>query len=241
MGGAKLRCICLAASVFAIVVAVIAWWLSRPFPARMEAASKSVISLAAPLTTAQHPSIQQTTAPSAIAIRKELLADDWEALKSGAGSGDRKAACLLGFKLLRCASVAAIANDVRLMGDAIPSDLDPPNRVNLLAMRPAARAFVSMCRRAPADSKRSGLDYVRQAALAGEPEAMYRYARGDGIYLGEFGPDTAEFGRWMIEAPSLLEQAFRSGYPPAVVTLWQAYLDDSDPVSQLIPDNPLQA
>ncbi len=134
-----------------------------------------------------------------------------------------------------------IANDAHLMGETIPPDLDAANRQHLLAARPRARAFVASCQGAPTNSMQLGFQYVRQAALAGEPEAMYRYARGDVTLMEPWDANSPQFALWVEEAETMLLRAFRKGYTPAVMTLWEAYLDDNSPLSQLIPDDRLKA
>lgn len=170
-----------------------------------------------------------------------LLVNDFVTLGQQAEAGDPDAACRLGYKLLRCAASAPLAADRRFMEDPIPPDLDPPNVAHLLAARPTARRFVALCGQAPADSLGEGWRYAREAALSGDPAAMFRYARGDGLELGGFGPESPQFQQWLEEAPDMLERAFRAGHPAAAWQLWEARIEDNGAhIVRLVPDNPLQ-
>jgi hypothetical protein len=170
-----------------------------------------------------------------------LLVDDFASLQGEADAGDADAACRLGYKLLRCAASGPLAADRRFMEDPIPPDLDPPNVAHLLAARPAARQFVALCRQAPTDSRSEGWRYAREAALSGDPAAMFHYARGDGRALGGFGPESPQFQQWLEEAPDMLERAFQAGHLPAVFLLWEARIEDGGAnIRSLVPNDPLQ-
>lgn len=176
--------------------------------------------------------------------QRRLLAHDFEDLALPADSGDRHAACYLGFKLLRCVQADRLRYDRLMMSDEIPSDLDATNIAALLRARPIARAFVSTCDDAPEPLFALGVSYVRQAALAGEPEALFRYVIGDGTFDDHEHTDSPEFETWAEEAPEMLWRAFEAGYPPAIVELWEAYLSDgahssTSPV-RMIPKDPLK-
>jgi hypothetical protein len=235
----KRKKIVTAAIVLAILAALLVWPDRQP-ESRIRAtdAPKPV----EPISGAgKQPASTSPTLPTSPAAPSALLRLGLDELTVRADRGDRKAACLLGFKLLRCARVHMIANDARLMGGTIPPDLEDANRRHLLEARPRARTFVASCQGAPADSKALGFRYVRQAALAGEPEAMYRYARGDVTMMEAWDPKSPEFAVWVKEADAMLLDAFHNGYTPAVMTLWEAYVDDNSPLSQLIPDDRLKA
>ncbi|MBY4597818.1 hypothetical protein K3217_20065 [bacterium BD-1] len=87
--------------------------------------------------------------------------------------------------------------------------------------------------------------YLRQAAFAGEPEAMLRYGKGEG-FGGVTGESYAfltspDFDTWRREAPAMLQAVFEAGYPEAALHLMLA----QEPMfgghlAALLPPDPLR-
>ena len=93
----------------------------------------------------------------------------------------------------------------------------------------------------PSDSGLLAARYLHQAALAGEPEAMYHYANGD-AFIADFSLlNTPEFDQWRKEAPDMLQLAFEAGYLPALPAMLDAYSGRATPLAGLIADDPVKA
>ncbi len=85
--------------------------------------------------------------------------------------------------------------------------------------------------------------YVRQAALAGEPEAMIRYALGESLApVYSFGYiATPEFDAWRREARPMLMRALESGQPEAALALANAHIGNELHLGMLLPRNSVEA
>lgn len=145
-------------------------------------------------------------------------------LVARADAGDARAACQLAAELYLCREQALLASGqppkARRPGDAAAG------RCDLLFAGHAGRHF----------------GWLRQAAFAGEPEAMLRYAVGEAF--GVPGDSyaflrAADFDTWRREAPALLQTLFEAGYPEVLVYLMLT----SDPMfggqlANLLPPDP---
>lgn len=169
-------------------------------------------------------------------------------LQSRADTGDRKAACRLGIELMRChlllkvhqASVADWMQELELSQEAKgkPEDANRVAGLNLGFMEQARR-----CASLPEGLVAQGPRYLRAAALAGEPEAMLRYADGQSLDAwGDFAYlRTPEFDQWRAEAAAVLNAALAAGRPEAVELLRQAHVGDQGPLQGLFENDPVQA
>lgn len=167
-------------------------------------------------------------------------------LRERADAGDARAACRLGLELLRCRALVQHASAAVFLTEsehraADSGQLDTANQIaarNLHFMR-----LASDCRDLPQDLTGLGARYLRQAALAGEPEAMLRYAAGEGFGNPRgFGfLNSPDFDTWRREAPAILRQAFVQGHPEAAHLLRDALENDRSPLNALVPDDPVQA
>jgi hypothetical protein len=167
-------------------------------------------------------------------------------LAARADSGDAKAACRLAMELIRCETVISYESApgmsdptyellLEAEGNLVGADQVAIERIDRLERLPA-------CRDIPPELRARTGHYLRQAALAGVPEAMLRYAEGHhwradgrGMYAG------AQFDQWRREAPALVRRAFAAGVPEAPMALWMAYQSETYPLGALIPDDPVQA
>lgn len=169
-------------------------------------------------------------------------------LASRADAGDSKAACRLGMELLRCEQLEDYASIL-----TAPSD-PPKDEVGDSARQGSAvddymkreRAWIlerlEQCEAVPAALLAEGPRYLEQAALAGEPEAMVRYAEGHhwppsgrSMMVGQ------DFDRWRRNAPGMMRRALEGGYPGAAFLLMIAYQDDFGFHAALVPNDPYQS
>ncbi|HEY9143974.1 MAG TPA: hypothetical protein VIM90_08080, partial [Arenimonas sp.] len=88
------------------------------------------------------------------------------------------------------------------------------------------------------------LEWLRQAAHAGEPEAMLRYAAGEafGVHGASFDYlRSPGFENWRREAPGMLQAVIEAGYPEAVIYRMIANQPDfGGPLANLLPADPVQ-
>lgn len=164
-----------------------------------------------------------------------------------AGAGDAKAACQLGFELLRCHEGARAFDRTMLKLLAEDERTNEANgdlaAANKLAEQQALQLVrAQACRDIPANLRGRGSYYLRQSALAGDPSGMLAYGLGY-----QFSPSgrgmlvDPTFEAWREEAPLMLERALFAGQPSAASTLAWGYRDDSGHPSSLIPDDPYRA
>ena len=169
-----------------------------------------------------------------------------ELLAARADAGDAKAACRLAMELIHCENVFYFMSIPAFRGAdeeaALESkgDLDAADRVaeaELERLRVAEE-----CRAVPARLRDKAPQYLAQAARAGVPEAMVRYADGQfwppdgrGMY------SDPEFDRWRRDAEGLLSRALAAGVPEAPFVLLVSHQGDFHGVSGLVRDDPVKA
>jgi len=169
-----------------------------------------------------------------------------EALQSHADAGDRKAACRLGMELLACEWALSwedtLAFNERRSGPGQAPSGNPIDDDALDLHRVAGLETVIACRAVPEALRSAGARYLVQAARAGEPEAMLRYA------IGQHLPPTGrgsfvdpEFDAWRRDAPGMLWRALEAGQAGAVVHLQFAYLPGHDLLGVLMGDDALKS
>ncbi len=233
----------LVAILVALAVSLLGWqlWRARspaPVAAAPEQAPASGPSAAgAPKPAAAGAAPARPVEPMRADYRNPQLAQ----LKRSADAGDSRAACRLGMELLRCTDVSAAEQVLAASTGQEPAGMPPEQRAYMQKLVGRARQLVEECRSAPTDAWQQGSHYLRQAALAGEPEAMYRYARGDSVLVDYSRMDTPEFDRWRKEAAGMLELSFEAGYLPSLFDLMVAYSDNSSPITGLVPNDPTKA
>lgn len=188
--------------------------------------------------------VAPTPAPSAVPADKgDVFAD----LRERADAGDSRAACNLAYHLLSCRHRSR-RFEGRMLADMAEAEREFEDKgrlaaANRLADRQARLlAMAGICRGIPDALKDAGSQYLRQAALAGDPTAMLAYANG--FQFAPSGRGMAAdptFDAWRNESPALLHRALESGDPRAVFRLALAYHDDMGFPSLLIPDDPYRA
>lgn len=161
-----------------------------------------------------------------------------------ADAGDARAACRLAMELIRCdflrTSMVFLADPKFELDLEARGKLDTADQVALGNL--ARIEHLQECRVVPGELQDRAGHYLSQAARAGVPEAMVRYAEGhywpaDG--RGVFS-DPA-FDQWRQEAPAILQRAFEAGVPEATASLMTAYQWDTFGVGALIPKDPVKA
>lgn len=179
------------------------------------------------------------------------ISDVADTLQSRADAGDGHAACRLGIELLRCRhagpyfdyamqEVEKRVQELRAKGDRAGAEALSARKLRTIEIHQACRGLD------PALVARAH-HYIRQAALAGEPEAMLRYASGESLgLLGNFSRlRSPEFEHWRREAPAMLSQALAAGRPEAVPLLSEAYRPPDEAttgiIGWLVPNDPVQA
>lgn len=167
-------------------------------------------------------------------------------LKARADAGDSLAACRLGVELLRCSSLESpfpelddwlARQETRFEADG---ELE---QANATAQVRVTRAQLRRdCAGISADLIQQAHHYVRQAAMAGESEAMIRYAAGE--TLGGWGFSfiaTPQFDDWRREAPQVLMRALEAGTPEAPLLLMLASQGQAGYLTMLLPPDDVQA
>jgi hypothetical protein len=170
-------------------------------------------------------------------------------LQKRADRGDAHASCRLAVELINCKQLESLAQ-VGYMQNSESTEKSLTESGLLMAANSVAtqqiRQLESMkrCDGTSEEQRKPAGTYLLQAASAGIPEAMIRYAEGQSIMNGSsmFGllQDTG-FDQWRSNAVGLLEKALRHGEPAAVFVLYVAYSDNNSPIGGLIPDDPVKA
>lgn len=169
------------------------------------------------------------------------------ALVARAESGDARAACTLGTRLAACA-YGSFYTDERLEGlrreEAAADAAGERDRADLVArILLRGTTIRGLCDALPASLRGRGFDFLRQAALAGEPEAIVRYANGEALTPQAMQPyaflRTPRFDTWRAEAPALVKALQQSGRPEAVLVMLIAN-DSAGHLSLITPPDPVQ-
>jgi hypothetical protein len=164
-------------------------------------------------------------------------------LLSRADAGDAAAACQLGVRLNFCTR-AAFFSDQRL--NALRAQEAKQHAKGDLAGANSSAASLlkgtrirQQCDGVPEALQRRAFDYLRQAALAGEPEAVIRYSRGQHLAgRSSFGfIRTPQFDTWRREALSMLEARLAAGHPEAVLVMLEAR-GEANFLSMVTPQDP---
>ncbi|HEX4853343.1 hypothetical protein [Arenimonas sp.] len=220
-------------AVVLCIFAIRAWWPApAPLPSPEPVAPRAPAAVERVATPPAATSGATAAPPGEITLRRASdtpLADIAPALQARADAGDAQAACRLGVDLLRCQALAYLTDDrAQAMAKqerelTEKGELDAANNTaaKLLEMVELQR----QCAGLDEDLIARGGHYLRQAALAGEPDAVVRYAAG-----GAFGQSgsmnfitTPEFDQWRREAPALVQRALETGQPGAVLLMLQSH------------------
>lgn len=233
---------------FAVVLALLATALWQGWPQVAPQGPSEAAQVAetdTPLTAPAPAARQKGESPDIAILPPEdaPLAGIIHSLAERADAGDRKAACRLGMELLRCEHLQENAPRAPTDdGDARTAKRSSAS-VDYLMREPAwIVERLAQCEAVPAALAGEGARYLEQAALAGEPEAMVRYAEGQHWPPSGRGAMAGpSFDRWRRNAPGMMRRALEAGYPDAVFALMIAYQDDATHHAALIPNDPEQA
>ena len=169
-----------------------------------------------------------------------------ESLAERADAGDAKAACRLAMELIRCQATAYLLGNPAFDSEARETEMEAAGRpevADAIAAQSLEQVRVAReCLAVPPRLKDRGPGYLGQAARAGEPEAMVRYADSqfwppDG--RGSFSDP--EFDLWRRDAPGMLQRAFAAGVPESAFVMMDAYQSDFSLVGSMIPNDPVKA
>jgi len=176
------------------------------------------------------------------------LRDAMASLRLRADAGDSLAACRLGVELLRCAYLGLYPESHDAFMATQEADEEAKGNfsgANRIAMGRLGHAQLrEACAGVPDTLVSQANRYLRQAALAGEPEAMIRYAAGEPLVIGAGSMNhftTPEFDVWRQEARPVLMRALRSGSPEATLLLAEAHAGNSILLAMLLPRDALEA
>lgn len=168
-----------------------------------------------------------------------------------AEAGDSAAACRLGIELLRCRQVIGVpvtdgSGHWRQMALAAERAGDARSAEELMARADALAQVVAACQALAPELHSRGPALLRQAAFAGEPEAMLRYASGEELFpAGRHGRmdwvRSPELDQWRRDAMPLLRRALAAGWPEAVVLMAEGRAHGDGPLAGLIADDPQDA
>ena len=176
------------------------------------------------------------------------LAAIFDDLKRRADRGDARASCRLAVELIDCGQLESLAQ-AGYLENSKSAEKDLEHSGMLAAANSVAnhqvRHLESMkrCAGIGRDQRELAADYLLQAANAGIPEAMIRYAEGQGIATGNsmFGALRSRgFDQWRRNAVDLLQNALERGEPAAVFVLYSAHSDDNSLIGGLIADDPVK-
>lgn len=177
------------------------------------------------------------------------VTDIFHDLKRRADQGDARASCRLAVELINCNQLESLAQ-VGYMENSKAAERDLEESGLLTAANSVATQQIrqleslKLCAGISENQRKLAGDYLLQAANAGIPEAMIRYAEGQSIAPVDsmFGMlQDKGFDQWRHDAAGLLEKALEQGEPAAVFVLYMAYSDNNSLIGGLIADDPLKA
>jgi len=215
-------------------MAVGTWWIrQRPPQAPGVPADVGAPSRIAPDPSDVPASATPATPPPPMPLVGIPLRDSLPSLRERADAGDGKAACRLAMELLRCREVGRLTPErERWMEEqlqALPAGSADERVESMARTLSLHRGVRAACAGLPAGLEDQAGRYLRTAALAGEPEALIRYAAGEGFdnRAGYGYILTPEFDQWRREARGLMDRALVGGDPRAAVFLYGAHSNDT--------------
>ena len=234
----------LASGALLLMLAAAAWWLIRMNDAvRDVGASTTATAAPKPTSAPPPPETDATAVPNAPALGTPLPSL-WEALAPAARAGHAPSACRLALTTLACASQADTRRFARSVPVALPASelealqafvADPVGlaaEINRATSPELERRSERLnddidrfCGPITAEQRSEALALLRQAALAGVPDAQTAYV-GWGSYATAVMQGTMAdptFERWMEEAPIVLTRMLDAGHPEAPSLLAEAY------------------
>ncbi|SEL68418.1 hypothetical protein SAMN05428989_2236 [Pseudoxanthomonas sp. GM95] len=184
----------------------------------------------------------------------EPLGANFDTLRRRADAGDAQAACRIGVELSLC-NLSQITDDLPIENARVEALKHGASLGQADAAADAARqqviardrGFDGYCQGLDTATLRQAASYLRKAALAGNRDAMLRYATGpffnkSNAFLDQHSYlQDPVFADWYREAVPMLQRALHAGDPMAVQLLADAYASDGGLLNALVPDDPTQA
>jgi hypothetical protein len=240
----KKREVLASGALLLMLVAAAWWWIDRGDAERDIGASTTTAPTAPQATSAPPPPANDTIEPPdapAVGTPLPLL---WESLAPAARAGHAPSACRLALTTLACASQADTRRFARSVPVALPASelealqafvADPVglaaeiNRATSPELERRSQRLNDdidrFCGPISPERRSEALALLRQAALAGVPDAQTAYV-GWGTYATAMLQGTMAdptFERWMEEAPIVLTRMLDAGHPEAPGLLAEAY------------------
>lgn len=165
-------------------------------------------------------------------------------LRERADAGDRAAACRLGVELLACERMERMGE--RLQEHFTQLERMQADRGQLEGADRTATTHLGLLQRREQCALRSpdlagaGFRYLRQAALAGDRDAVLIYTGGH-MFQDYSHLQDNRFDTWRREAAALVQREFRNGNTDMVFQLVAAHGNDDGPGSGLFKDDPVMA
>ncbi len=236
----------LALLVIASLIGLFLWLRTSEAPARAAVVETHSVTEAIASTAKNEASLSAPELPAGIEAMLPVEVRDLVAL---ADAGDERAACRLGSLLAQCGLIAPEyysdkVVEVMHREESIAmdkGDLEAANRAAAAML--LARTRQQRCSGLPDEMLALASPYLRQAAVAGDREAMVRYLRGEAfstIGMSESQPlRSPHFDQWRREALGMLQGQLAQGSPEAVLLLLEAHSDSGRVLSFLTQPDPL--
>ena len=237
------RSVALASGALLLILAAAWWWIDRGDAERDVGASTTATAAPKPTSAPRPPANDATPAPDAPALGTPLPSL-WEALAPAARTGHAPSACRLALTTLACASQADTrrfsvsspmglpASELEALQAFVADPLGLAAEINRAQSPELERRSERLnadidrfCGPITAEQRSEALALLRQAALAGVPDAQTAYV-GWGTYATAMLQGTMAdptFERWMQEAPVVLTRMLDAGHPEAPSLLAEAY------------------
>jgi hypothetical protein len=201
---------------------------------------------------AQVTATEASPAPASISVSMPSpqlpIGDAFASLQARAEGGDSLAACRLGVELMNCQRLDAFGPDYDDWLARGERQAEREGKLELANEFAIARLWRAELRQGCAGLPESLLSeanhYLRQAALAGQPEAMIRYAAGEGLMASHLSYRfiaTPAFDVWRREAHPLLMRALERGVPEAALLLAETHSGNAGLLAMLVPPDPIEA
>ncbi|WDS37586.1 hypothetical protein [Pseudoxanthomonas sp.] len=166
----------------------------------------------------------------------EPLGPNLDAVRRRADAGDARAACRIGAE-------ASLCNLARA-----PTAATTPGHDSATGQsRPGNADLSNYCEGIDDDLRGRAAAYLRKAAMAGNTDAMLRYASGPFYPASPQPPDAPgylhdpAFSDWYADALPMALRALHAGNPLAAQLLASAYADDLGLFDARVADDPVQA
>ena len=178
------------------------------------------------------------------------LSEVYDLLQMRADAGDGKAACRLAIELLRCRhskNASKYFLDQSADMSLLETNDSPKDKLSSQNAMDERRLEIleknKSCQNISDDQYKQVFKYLRQAAYAGESDALVPYIEGVGLGndLSFIRGRGGNFDAWRSDALPLTQLALQQGLPESVVFLSSGYAEDLGLFSALLEDDPYQA